>query len=94
MESSDDLDAFMSSPSSSNHAELTKRWYHNWAGSTFTVRGRNVQLSKQLSERNRDALGQCVAVVIGKDTATNDQVVLKIRYESVLILYHKKSRRY
>ena len=88
MESSDDLDACVSAPSS-NHSEPRKRWYHDWARSIFTIKGRNVQLSKQLTERNRDALGQCVAVIMGNDSATNDQVVLKIRYESVPILNHK-----
>ena len=60
MESSDDLNACVSAPSS-NHSEPKKRWYHDWTRSIFTIKGRNVQLSKQLSERNRDALGQWAA---------------------------------
>ena len=90
MEFSDGMDARMSTSSLSNHAE-PKRWYHDWTGSTFIVGDRTVQLSIQLSERNHNALGQCVAVVLGNEIATNELVVLKIRYESVPILNCRNS---
>ena len=54
-------------------------------GSVFTIRDWKVELSQQLPERNRVVVGQCAAVT----TATNGRVVLKIRYDSVLILNHK-----
>ena len=64
-----------------------RRWYyHDWTRYILTVGERKVQLSEQLSENHLIQLGQCVTVVLGKDTATDEPVVSKLRYESVLIL--------
>jgi hypothetical protein len=61
-------------------------YYHDWTRYTLTVGERKVQLSEQLSEKHLTQVGQGVTVVLGKDTATDEPVVAKLRYEFVLIL--------
>ena len=58
-------------------------WSHNWEDKTLIINGRKVQLLKQLSDRYAHPFGQRVAVVMGKDDASGDSVVLKMRYEFV-----------
>ena len=61
-------------------------YYYDWTRHTLTIKERKVQLLKQLSEKTCEVRGQCVTVVLGKDKATDETVVAKIKYEYVLII--------
>ena len=52
------------------------RYHYDWIRHTLTIGGRKVQLLEQLSERTREPLGQCVTVVLGKDEATHESVLI------------------
>jgi hypothetical protein len=54
---------------------------YKWSGKTIKCKNITVQLTRVLSERDVDSLGECIIVALGKTEGISEFVVVKMRVE-------------